>query len=989
VLRQRLIETLAQRWSSRLIMIEAPAGYGKSTALAQAIRDNEGDPSGFDIFVRLRSSTHDAAEVLTALASQLGAVEAASVESLSDAIGAQSPNDVAVVIDDMHLAEDVAGLADVVSELLDALPSNGHLVISGRSLPQLKTARLAASDQLVRIGRDDLAFTSGEAAELASAHGVDGAAVERTDGWPALTRLAIASGRDRPTDFLIEEIADVLDPEDRQALALAIIAAPAAPALLRSAGVVASLSELMHRVPLLCETDGGLSAHDLWHEASEALFTGVPVGELARTIRHYLSSNGEHHRALTVALAHELWEEALSEIVEAMIAGDAAVDVLLTKSWLDALPAEYREHPEAQLLRGFHARLSGDVTAGTDEIRAAADVFEANGRLDAAASAVNELGLRGWMLGDSSLWKESGERSKRLMAAGSRRMLELSAVGTVGRRELRGDFAGAIRAYEERPGFLDDPDEMGARHCSTLAFLAGDIKRCRHYLDVLVQRWPKRLLEGQRRLVFWQLGDPEPLLAYGAHDHGSFTNQRNELLAAVFSSLVRSNVGLSIDADEVEALAWNRSREQTYVALVRAAAEIQQDANESEIALRFDARLAAIGHDDPLLRGELRRFVAYAYVLSAAARERLDADEGWGPVFESSRDLARAFCRARSGGPVGTLPPNTSILTWLPLPWSIELACRMAAQGDSRGTSLVEYLADTCGSVVHLRLRRLIDHVDDDSVRRGAEEVLSAVPSPPDAPVVVNVLDIVSVTHSNSAPAQIARARVRQLLQLLAVRDRWTREALVDALWPDLPPDKGRANLRATLAHLRRELEPERTAGEAPFHLRQRGDDVWLHRSEQLDLDLWELRSALRSGGDRSDDSTLASLRTALESWTERSLSDIRDIEIVAIDVQELQRQLLTAGCRASEQLLATGDTDQAIELAELVLAIDRTDERGHNALIGALLGARDLDRAELAIVACLDAVASLGVDISGGTKMLVRRFERRSGRVILDQRTA
>ena len=48
---------LAERWNVRLVTVIAPGGYGKSTALAQAIRDNDTDPSGVDAYARCRSSS--------------------------------------------------------------------------------------------------------------------------------------------------------------------------------------------------------------------------------------------------------------------------------------------------------------------------------------------------------------------------------------------------------------------------------------------------------------------------------------------------------------------------------------------------------------------------------------------------------------------------------------------------------------------------------------------------------------------------------------------------------------------------------------------------------------------------------------------------------------------------------------------------------------------------------------------------------------------
>ncbi len=81
---------------------------------------------------------------------------------------------------------------------------------------------------------------------------------------------------------------------------------------------------------------------------------------------------------------------------------------------------------------------------------------------------------------------------------------------------------------------------------------------------------------------------------------------------------------------------------------------------------------------------------------------------------------------------------------------------------------------------------------------------------------------------------------MRELLSLLALRRSLTRDQLCELLWPELDPVAGTRNLRVTLAYARRVLEPERTGNHACFHLRSEGERVWLHRSPELVVDLWE-----------------------------------------------------------------------------------------------------------------------------------------------------
>src|SRR5207253_1707696 len=105
---------------------------------------------------------------------------------------------------------------------------------------------------------------------------------------------------------------------------------------------------------------------------------------------------------------------------------------------------------------------------------------------------------------------------------------------------------------------------------------------------------------------------------------------------------------------------------------------------------------------------------------------------------------------------------------------------------------------------------------------------------------------------------ELRRARVRQLLSALAVRPVLTRDQANELLWPGLAPAKAARNMRVTLTHLRRLLEPDRSGGDASYHLRTDGDTIRLLESEFLSVDLWTL--------DRLD-------KRAVQARAERALS--------------------------------------------------------------------------------------------------------------------
>ena len=245
--RPRLDQVLGTR-RTRLTLISAPAGFGKTTLLAAWLAGAADSEVGTRriAWVSLDEADTGAAAfwsyVLTALeraapgagAEGLALLEAGQpVESvLATVLNELSvlPDDVDLVLDDYHLAESPE-IQPGVAFLLEHLPPQVHLVISTRADPALPLARLRARGELTEVRAADLRFTHDEAtAYLADATGLeldvrDVEALEaRTEGWIASLQLAAISLRDRDdpsrfiagfagddryvVDYLVEEVLD-------------------------------------------------------------------------------------------------------------------------------------------------------------------------------------------------------------------------------------------------------------------------------------------------------------------------------------------------------------------------------------------------------------------------------------------------------------------------------------------------------------------------------------------------------------------------------------------------------------------------------------------------------------------------------------------------------------------------------------------------------------------------------------------------------------
>jgi LuxR family maltose regulon positive regulatory protein len=212
--RPRLIERLTGGLQGRLILLSAPAGFGKTTLLVEWIHERQPDvPPLRAGWVSLDEADNDPTRFLAYLSAALQpseeaehggmpGVETAHTPPTEQALVgmlnqvAALPDDRVLVLDDYHLITTQA-IHDTLAFLLDHLPENVHLVIATRSDPPLHLARLRARGQLLELRQADLRFTAGEtAAFLNEAMGLglspeDVTALEaRTEGWIAGLQMA-------------------------------------------------------------------------------------------------------------------------------------------------------------------------------------------------------------------------------------------------------------------------------------------------------------------------------------------------------------------------------------------------------------------------------------------------------------------------------------------------------------------------------------------------------------------------------------------------------------------------------------------------------------------------------------------------------------------------------------------------------------------------------------------------------------------------------
>lgn len=210
----------------RVVLLQAPAGFGKTSLLAGLVAHGEArraagtavawvtldqDDDAERLFACLvaalephdlpwRASPEALVELAGGDAAQLRRAATGLINALA---GCEAPHGV-IVLDDLHRVDSPSAMV-LLEALIQGLPANWTVLLSTRTAPPLALARLRAGGELAEFNQDQLRFNRDEAAallrsEALAAHFTDqqaGELFERTAGWPAGLRLSAAALRTR------------------------------------------------------------------------------------------------------------------------------------------------------------------------------------------------------------------------------------------------------------------------------------------------------------------------------------------------------------------------------------------------------------------------------------------------------------------------------------------------------------------------------------------------------------------------------------------------------------------------------------------------------------------------------------------------------------------------------------------------------------------------------------------------------------------------
>jgi LuxR family transcriptional regulator, maltose regulon positive regulatory protein len=542
--RPRLTERLNQGMDREVLLVCTPAGFGKTTLLAEwaasarwpvawlSLDPEDNDPARFwrYVIVALDRVCEGLAAHLLPLLTPRGVTSGQGVATALINQLQATPDEVALVLDDYHLMQS-RPIHNGMAFLLDHLPPQLHVVITSRSDPPLHLARLRARSQLAELRTADLRFTPQEAAVLLrQVWGLDlapeaVAALEgRTEGWAVGLQLAALSLRERPDpdafldaftgthryvlDYLSEEVLE------RQ------------PDRVRTFLLQTSILERLSG-PLCDAVTGRSDSHDLLEDLERANLFLIPLDAQRRWYRfHHLFSDllraelqradgGSvpelHRRAADWFEQHGLLDETIRH---ASASGDSAraarlveehlgetlqrAESMLLDQWLSWLPEEVvRSRPRlcvAQAMLEWHRYRLDEVERLLQQAERALEV-----RPDVREP---EVPTEGGMVAD---------------ARAAIALLRAQVAGVRGDGDREAEFAQAALAYvAER--------EHGPRFWARWLQVAADWHRGR--MQLAESGFAEMLAEGRAA------PDPHPLMTT-CYPLGAVQRARGELGAAL------------------------------------------------------------------------------------------------------------------------------------------------------------------------------------------------------------------------------------------------------------------------------------------------------------------------------------------------------------------------------------------------------------------------------------------------------------------------
>lgn len=943
--RSQLDALVGRRFDRRLTVIHAGPGFGKTTLLAQAVLANRAGEAGIDAWLRLDAADQDPAHLVSGLVRSLAGSaprSAPALDELVEAVWNLAPRPVALVLDDAHLLGDADQAWNVLADLLEVLPANGHVVIAGRTLPRVPIRRMQADDTALVIDEESMAFTSTDLDAFARARDVPPALRGDLPTWPALAVLTAAVGHQASADYLWNEVVAGLDPDRRDLLARASLFDVVDDELIEvlAPGQGCTTAQLVAALPLVDgDRLGSVRLHGLWADALAGELDDVDRrAALVQGAESFLARRQYRRAVDAFADADDI--DGLRRAVRTFASQPIArVDVPDVVALLARLPSGLRDGPVGRFLdaASFWATSQAEARA---RFEATAEAARREGDLEIESLARwRQVQLA--YLDDHALVRPD-ERTEVIAAAGVPLGASTRAFVRSVEAQHDGRIADALAALDEFDGF--DPEQ---RLASTTARLI-DLGRPEAVSSTLDSILGPDAIDAFGAQALWLRGEVDPETAWAvAGSLVGVAGRKGVVHEQVSISCVIATVALAAGADRDAARMIDDAR--ASIDVVGGQVRLMVDVAGALLALSVDGEAAARAQLEravstvPLGRWPARAYLHALTALRALVPEAAVLDElELGPALQVAVAAGRAVVELRAGvlDTTRSLPWESPSLLRAHVPPTllVELAVGRGLEPGPAADLARDLLNQVPGS--RRALERLADRKDE-PVGGAAAAMLASLPERPAYDLRVAALGPLELHRSDGAAIDegwMSRERVCQLLVRLLLVRTVNRATLASELWPDLPSDRAAANLRVNLRHLQRVLQPDRPSTSLPWFVRNTGSTLQLAgRADGLEVDVDRfdelIGAALRAEAEGMPSVALAEYQSALALYRGDLLSGIDDPELT-MERMRLRSVAHGARCRCGELTLARGDAGAAIRDATHALSLDPLSERAHRLVI-------------------------------------------------------
>jgi ATP/maltotriose-dependent transcriptional regulator MalT len=672
VLRARLVELLNDGLQRKLTLVSAPAGFGKTTLLAQWIEQSpccvtwlsldEGDNDPLRFWLYLiegvsRFNSEIAQSALALLRSERPPPVEAVLMTLMNNLANSSSDDFAIVLSDYHVIK-ARAIHEGMAFLLQYLPPRVHLVIATRADPPLPIARLRAHGHLVEIRAADLRFTREEATaflnqavgsnltpeQIATLH-------SRTEGWIVGLELAALSMKGRGdlpvflqsfsgnhsfvVDYLTEEVLR-RQPERVQDFLLQTsildrLSAPLCDAITqRNDG--REMLEKLEREGLFIEPLDSRREwyryHRLFADVLQTFLRNLQADQvpiLNRRASQWFEREGQSQEAIQHALAvrdYERVADLIEKNASSMMRPDGHAGMTLS---LEALPEEIlQRRPMLSYLYAWTQITLGRLEAYQRPLQLAESAWRESGNHAKLGEALGIRASVAVLQGDAGRTVELAQKSLALLPAtdSSRRGESMLALGAG--YVQAGDVASAEKTLLEASTLCQSGESLAAQLyamnlITDLRMIQGNLNEASALNDQVIQQAGERPHLQKATAYIWR---------------GNLLRERNDLDAARRHMLLGTSMGEQIWQG------WTMSWANADFA------RVLWSLGETEAAFTRLNRAETAGRNRGNRMNELRIQALRARFWLSASGNGLDAASEWGRRFlqqEAALSFEREF----------------------------------------------------------------------------------------------------------------------------------------------------------------------------------------------------------------------------------------------------------------------------------------------------------------------------------------------------------